>query len=227
MNRDKWFLIEIFLVVLVFFGAATLVFAASDIVTIDVNITESSVISVLPDTLNWTGVGVGTEGSVEYLSIQNKGSLNLTNIHTYVDTLVTEAVRPYGSGDPEDYSAGGVLTLENETGTTFYFAGRLEWNWTQDIPNHNWAAVTNPVAWGFFRNTSYEYVWVLGNGSSYGCNDTDAEFAIEPDIDLGTTDTRTPEAGSVTRDAGDANYSYFSVDGAPLNNYCVAAAADC
>ncbi|MHA2309645.1 MAG: hypothetical protein ACXABJ_10230 [Candidatus Heimdallarchaeaceae archaeon] len=208
----------------------TVSYAANDNVTIDVNVSETSSIIVIPSAINWTGLATSTEGSIRYLTIKNSGSLNVSQIYAYIDTLESEQDRPYGTGDPIEFSAGSLITIRNETDAGYYFAGRLEWNWTQQIPNSNWAAVNDPMAWGYFRNTSSDYVWVLGNGSSYGCNDTDAEFAIEDDIDLGIQDTRTPDdSGIGAPDATDANYGYFSDNrgSSPLNLYCIAAAADC
>jgi len=219
-----------FLAILISFKASTIVLAANDTVTIDVNVTETSSIIVLPETLNWTSTNTGSEGGIKNLTIKNSGSVNVTDMHVYVDTLESEPDRPYGSSDPTEYSAGGVLTIRNESGIgQFFFTGRIEWNWTQDIPNHDWSNVTNPVAWGYFRNTSNDYVWVAGNGTTYGCNDTDAEFAIVDDIDLGTAATRAPDETSITRTGGDENYSYFEVDRAtaPLFRYCVAIPTDC
>ena len=205
---------------------------ANDTVTIDVNVTEAAAIIVLPETLNWTSVATGTAGEVKYLTVKNAGSINVSNIYAYIDTLTTESARPYGSGDPKDFSAGGVITLKNETDTEHYFAGRIEWNWTQDIPNHNWVNVddADAIAWGYFRNTSSDYVWVLGNGTDGRCNETGAEFALEYDVDLGTAATREPE-GPYTLDGGDgdADWGYFSITDAssPLDGHCVAAYWDC
>lgn len=208
----------------------TVSYAANDNVTIDVNVTETSSIIVVPSAINWTNLPTSQEASVKYLTIKNSGSLNVSQIYAYIDTLESEQDRPYGTGDPIEFSAGSVITIRNETDTAYYFAGRLEWNWTQEIPNSNWGAVNDPMAWGYLRNTSSDYVWVLGNGTSYGCNDTDAEFAIEDDIDLGTAETREPDATTIgAPDASDANYGYFSDNRAtsPLYRYCIAAAADC
>jgi len=228
MKKTEFFVL--FLVSLIILTAPTIVHAANDNVTIDVNISESSTIYVLPTTLNWTSADSGQEGGIKNITIQNIGSLNVTQIYINMDTLESEQNRPYGSDDPTEYSSGSVLTIRNESGGQFYFAGRLEWNWTQDIPTHSWAAVTDPVAWGFFRNTSSDYVWVLGNGTSYGCNDTDAQFAIEDDVDIGTLGTRTPDDTSIdTPDTSDENYGYFSDDRAssPTYRYCIAATASC
>jgi hypothetical protein len=205
---------------------------ANDTVAIDVNVTEAAAIIVLPETLNWTSVGTGSAGGVKYLTVKNVGSLNVSQIYAFINTLTTESARPYGSGNPKDFSAGGVITLKNETDSEHYFAGRIEWNWTQDIPNHDWSAVddADAVAWGYFRNTSSDYVWVLGNGTDGLCNNTGAQFALEYDVDLGTATTRQPiGGGSYPRDDGDGNWSYFSINDAssPLYGYCVAAWWDC
>jgi hypothetical protein len=206
--------------------------ATTDTVTIDVNITESATITVLPSVLNWTSVTAGTQSAdIKNLTVKNIGSVNLSQIYAYVDTLTTEPVRPYGLAYPKNYSAGGVLTLRNETDPQFFFAGRIEWNWTQDIPNHDWTAVViaNAKAWGYFRNASNEYVWVIGNGTGGWCNNSATKFAIEDDPDIGTIGTRTPDATSIQLDYNDSLWSYFSINRAtaPLNFSCVATYYDC
>ena len=226
----------LFFVFFVFFVVTTLITPilvladANDTVTIDVNVTESASIIVLPETLNWTGVATGQPGGIKQLTVKNAGSLNVSQIYAYIDTLEGEPSRPYGSSDPLDFSAGGVIAMRNETDINYTFVGRIEWNWTQDIPNHNWGAVTSPISWGYFRNTSNDYVWVLGNGTGGRCNESDAEFAIENEIDLGITTTRTPIGGaSYPVDTQDSTWAYISVNdaGSPLYKYCVAAYWDC
>jgi hypothetical protein len=154
--------------------------------------------------------------------------VNLTNIYAYVDTLEDEAVRPYGFDDPLKYAAGGVIVFKNETYDKFFFAGRLEWNWTEDVGNDDLSAITSPVAWGFFKNTSYEYYWALGNGTGGYCNNTGAEFAISDYPDNGTATTRTPSDTSITLQTG-VDWGYFSINraSAPLYGSCVAAYYDC
>jgi hypothetical protein len=205
----------------------------NDNVTIDVNVSISASITVLPDVLNWTSVIAGTASlDTKNLTIKNTGSINVSNIYAYVDTLITEPVRPYGLASSKNYSAGGVIALKNETdaNSQFFLAGRIEWNWTQDIPNHDWThvGVTNAVAWGYFRNTSNEYVWVVGNGTDGQCL-ADTKFAIEDDRDIGTLETRSPDDASITLNANDSTWAYFSVDRAtaPLNFSCVAVYNDC
>jgi len=224
-----------FLAFLVFFAVSTiitpiLVFAdANDTVLIDVNVTEKAVITVIPATLNWTSVETGEVGGYENLTVKNIGSLNVSQIHGYLDTLETEQSNPYGSGNPLDYSAGGVIAIRNDSNTQYFFAGRIEWNWTQDIPNHNWAAVTSPAAWGYHRNTSNEYVWVLGNGTGGFCNNSATDFAIEEDQDDGSQSARTPVTTYIgAPDSSDANWTYFSISGGSVHDdYCVATYYDC
>ncbi|MEM7817046.1 MAG: hypothetical protein QXZ20_03975, partial [Candidatus Aenigmatarchaeota archaeon] len=217
------FVLLLFFAVFFIFSSTTL--AAQDTVTIDVNISTTAQIILLPESLNWTNVSTGSTGGHKNITLKNAGSVNVSQIYAYVDTLEDESTRPYGSDDPQSYAAGGVLTIKNETDDAYYFIGRLEWNWTQDIPNHVWN-VNSPVAWGYFRNTTNDYVWVLGNGTDGMCNASGAQFKIESDIDLGTQETRTPNVdGGTVETAGD--WGLFTISSSPLAGYCVAAYYDC
>jgi hypothetical protein len=62
-----------------------------------------------------------------------------------------------------------------------------------------------------------------------GCNNTAAIFAIEDQVDNGTTTTRTPDATGITRNGGDENFSYFSMSraGSFMEGSCVALSANC
>jgi hypothetical protein len=203
--------------------------ATGKTMTMDVNVTTTASITIVPTYLNWTQVATGTPGGARNLTIKNAGSVNVSQIYAYVDTLTDETLRPYETGDPSNYAAGGVIAIRNETITTYYFAGRIEWNWTQDIPNHDWSDVTTPVSWGYFRNTSDDYVWVLGSGASGRCNESDAQFSIEDDVDLGTIETRYPENTiALSPSAGDSeNWGYGNITSGALSGHCVAAYQDC
>ncbi len=111
-----------------------------------------------------------------------------------------------------------------------YFNGRIEWNWTTTISNIDLSNLDDPVAWGFFKNTSTEYVWAIGNGTGGLCNNSGAQFGIDDDIDDGTQSTRTPEITNFdTPDNLGANWSVFSIDrtGSPLEGHCVAVHTSC
>jgi hypothetical protein len=131
------------------------------------------------------------------------------------------------------YAAGGLLSIINQTGRDinekFYFIGRLEWNWTDDISNKDLSNLTSYAAFGFFKNISYEYVWAVQSGSDSECNDSGTELALEDDIDIGTKATRTPFTGNIHLDVYGPGYSYFSVSRAssPLDGYCVAVNSTC
>ena len=219
-----------FITMLFFLLSSSAVFAdANDTATIEVNVAEVAQITVMPDLLTWTAVLPGYAGSPKLLDIKNTGSKNVTNIYAYVDTLEDEAVRPYGSPNSTSYAAGGVIVFKNETYDKFFFAGRLEWNWTEDISNMQKTGVTSPVAWGFFKNTSYEYNWLVGNGTDGFCNNTATQFAIEDDVDNGTVETRTPTTTDINCNQADENYTYCSINraSAPLYESCVAIYKDC
>ncbi|MFH1228915.1 MAG: hypothetical protein V1678_00635 [Candidatus Aenigmatarchaeota archaeon] len=207
----------------------TTVLAVYNTTDIDVNISSLSQITLYPNYLFWPQVTVGSMGGYKNITIKNTGSVNVSNIFAWVNTLANESVRPYGNSTASNYSAGGVLTITNETSTKYYYLGRIEWNWTDDIPNHDWTAVTSPVSWGYFRNMSDDYVWVMGNGTAGRCNETGSQFSIETDIDVGTLATRTPGITvSLTASSNDpTRWSYAAITSGTLAGHCVAAYYDC
>ena len=214
-------------------------FAADDSVTVNVTISSVSRIEVNPDTIHWVDVEAGTQSnSPQFVDIKNTGSLNVSQIYAYVDTLEDESQRPYGIDNSTYYGAGGVIVFRNNTFDNYSFAGRIEWNWTSNISNLVQTGVTSPASWGFFKNTSSEYVWLIGNGTNHDpdtdesavwCNNTNAQFSISDIADNGTVATRTPLATSIVLDNGDENYGYFSDNRAssPLYRNCIAISADC
>ncbi len=196
---------------------------------INVTISTLTAIEVSPPSLNWTvEIYPGSVGEKKNITIRNVGSVNVSQIHAYIDTLTTEPQRPYGTQDPSKYSAGGLVVIHNETDSIWRFVGRIEWNWTSKIPDSDLSAVTSPASWGFFRNTTYDYMWVAGNGTDGFCNGTNAEFAIEDDQDDGTIDTRTPTTTSITYNGGFEDWGIFTIGDARVHSgYCVAVYYDC
>jgi hypothetical protein len=182
----------------------------------------------MPTYLNWTQIIIGTAGGHKNITVKNTGSVNVSQIYAYVDTITDEATRPYGSSDASKYAAGGVLTIRNETEAKYYYLGKLEWNWTEDIPTHQWTDLANITSWGYFRNLTSSYVWAIG-GTNGTCNDTAIQLALEDDVDTGVSETRYPRTASIDNNGADANWSYFSVNRntAPLYRYCIAVYKDC
>jgi hypothetical protein len=204
--------------------------ADDDSATINVSIQAVSEITVFPNALAWNNVQPGKAGGTKLLDIRNTGSLNVTNVYAYVDTMVDETIRPYGTANATNYAVGGVIVFTNETYNKFFFAGRQEWNWTEDISNMNKGNVNSPAAWGFFRNTSFEYNWLVGNGTNGTCSNNSAtQFAISDYADNGTNVTREPTTGSIDCNVYDENYTYCSVNrgSAPIYESCVAIYKDC
>jgi hypothetical protein len=202
---------------------------ANDNVTINVTIETTAEITVSPPYLFWS-VSPGHAATPALVDIKNTGSINVSQIYIYSSTLDAEAARPYGSSSTISYASGGIVVVHNDTdlNTTNWFVGRLEWNSTSDVSNKNLAAIDTPVAFGFFRNTSYEYFWGLGNGTDGQCNNTGAQFGLNDAIDNGTVASRTVDVTSVSLTPA-TDWGLFSVSRAssPLETYCVAAFYDC
>jgi len=207
--------------------------AAETSANITVNVTVAAVaeITVVPNYLNWTNIYPGSAGVVQTVDVKNTGSLNVSNIYIYASTLTDETTRPYGTGDPSKYSAAGVIVVKGDSDNVPKFVGRIEWNWTDAISGADFSYVNNVKAWGFYKNTSFEYVWAVGaDPTTNRCNDTNARFAISDIPDDGSTVARTPTTTGISRSGGDANFGYFSVSGrAAFGNepVCVAVASDC
>jgi hypothetical protein len=202
--------------------------APNDTVTINVTVEQVSQITVFPHTLLWNALP-GYNGTPALVDIINTGSNNVSSIYAYVDTLQSEPFRPYGSPNSLNYSAGSVITFMNNSYNKYFFAGRLEWNSTADISNMIYTGVTSPRAWGFFRNTTYEYNWLVGNGTGGWCNNTATQFAISDYPDNGSASTRTPDKATINCDQADQNYTYCSISRAtaPLYESCAAIYYDC
>ncbi len=232
--KNWLFLVAVGIGGLIILGTSGVTFAyGDDNVTVEVSIGQLSEITVSPSIINWSDILPGTAAGTVTVDVQNTGSSNISNMYAYVTTITNETDRPYGSSYAGDYSAGAVVTFRNETTSTYYWAGRVEWNWTESIANTDRSAVDDPVGEGFLRNASAAFYWTIGNGSGSPtlgqCNDSLAQFAIEDDADNGTIESRTPSISGVTRNGGDTNFSYFSITRAGhfLDGTCVAVGWEC
>ena len=208
---------------------------ANTTTTVDVSVALVAQITVLPTSLTWTDVVPSSTGGLRNLTVRNTGSLNVSSLYMYTDTIQDERVNPLSSSNASSYAAGGVVVVKNQTTSqNFYFTGRLEWNSTNSIASADYSAVDDPVSYGFFKNTSAEYVWVIGNGTyitvesntTGACNSSATQFAIETDFDTGVGSTRTPNI-LASYIANDTNYTYMSFASGPLNGYCVAINKTC
>jgi hypothetical protein len=221
--------------------SATSVLAASytDTSTIQVGITSTLQIDIYPSTLNWGSLAPGAEGAFKNLTIENTGSVNVTNMYAYMDTLTVESGDPWRNANGQPYavnfSAGGFLVMKNSTGGpgTYYYVGREVWNETQWIEGMT-NEVTSLKAWGWYRNATAgqsdstgRYLWELGNGTAGRCNETGSQFKIETGEDRPSSRQLDPaeEALYVT---GNGQWGIFNMTGnGPLANQCIAAYYDC
>jgi hypothetical protein len=219
--------------ILLTFPKAT--FGAADNATINVTVGDISEITVDPSFLGWT-VSPCDASVAKLLDIRNTGSLNVSQIYAYVSTLNNETSRPYGKDIASLYAATGVIVLRNETDSPMYFAGRLEWNWTEDISNKDLSnmgagctGVGGNCSWGFVRNTSYEYMWAVSNGTGGVCNESGTQLGLESDLDNGTAGSREPETGGIGTVQTVPDYGIFSITRSShlLTNSCVAVSRDC
>ena len=237
MNAIIYILVSLILVALLM-GFSNFTYAADANITVNVSIGTLSQISVNPTFINWTNIIPGTAGGLQQIEVTNSGSVNVTNLYVYTNTLAVEDDRPYSGSDPTQYSSTGLVVIRNNTNTTLYFAGRIEWNETQNLSNSDFSAVSTVdstlSSFGFFRNASYEYVWAVGSNSTTGwCNGTatigGVSFALESDTDTGTVATRTPTTAGITKDGADAQWTYFRINraGHILNDHCVAVNRTC
>jgi hypothetical protein len=234
MNKGKeifFVLVALFILAIMFSSKSDYSYAADFNVSVDVNISAYTEITVSPAFLNWTNIIPGTAGGIKYVDIRNTGSTNITNLYSFITTLENETARPYGSSNPDSYSAGGVVVVRNESLDKYWWAGRLEWNWTQTISNTDQSDIpaSSRAAEGFFRNASVSYYWAAGNGTAGLCSGSGSIFALEDDADTGAVSTRTPTASSISRDGGDSEYSYFSISRGTnfLNGACIAVSSNC
>ena len=225
----------VLLLVIIFSLSSSVISFADAYNTTDINVSIESVgkITISPNFINWSNVAPGSTGGAQTIEVSNIGSINVTDLYAYMNTVTVETSRPYGSDEASSYASGGVVVLRNQSYENLSWVGRLEWNWTNTISNIDMSNLDDPVAWGFYKNASREYVWAIGNGTdgtTSVCNDTGVQFGIDDDVDDGTIDTRTPEITDFTTpDATGPDWSIFSIDrvGSPLFGQCVAVWVNC
>lgn len=207
---------------LLFLIPSAIAVKVSDSISITVQVSELTMVDINPTSLSWNGtkaVAPGGEGVEQAIQIENIGSTNITYIwfnNTY------PASNPFGTGINTSYNAGNFIVIRrNQTGEKFFFPNRVEYNMSKvEI------YLTLPSGWishGRFRNSSYEYFWVVEPGSGNLCNQSDAVFRIgeEPhtQTQTGSTDLTTCDVGCVSGPnpckqftlTGSQNYGYADI----------------
>ncbi len=151
--------------------------------TINVNVTEKTIVDIQPKALSWVGVEPGTENStttsgISTVTIENLGSTNITKVwfsNSYPHS------RPFGTADPNAYDPGNFVVITNSSYSTgggtslpYYFINRVEY----PEPYHDFVKVPiqcETPTYCFksrFRNASKEYFFIVDNSSTGRCDDT-------------------------------------------------------
>lgn len=136
---------------------------------ISVQIATQVWINIDPATLSWTGVnpgGIGdntTEANGYHgIQIENIGSRNISLIWL---NATYPSSRPFVSGHAANYDAGNFVAVARE-GEEFFFPNRCEYNESRSLiylrgPSGRMPPDTGRVSYGRFRNTSWEYFWMV------------------------------------------------------------------
>jgi len=203
---------------------------ASNQTNVTINVSALMEITILPSKVIWSPVLPASIGGLKYIIIKNTGSLNISSVYFYADTLTSEPNNPVGLS-ADKYSSGSVLVIrKNESGAKFYYVGRLEWNVSKPS-NAGGTNCQNAIAWGYYRNVSGNYLWCLINGSeinaTHGCNSTGTALFIESDIDDGNPNTEQPNIQAQVDSLSEADWGIFYFTSGPLADYCVATYRTC
>lgn len=221
--------------------------APNDTTNVSVSIASEASVSVTPNLFNFSDMGLQTENFSDHsklqLIIKNDGSTNISSVYANPDTLDSEQDNPLGSSNPEEYAAGRFLWIKNET-SGFYHAGTLTWNRTEEAggkPSGMQGLLSNTVSWGFYRNSTGDYLWELApnstnsgtkNGNWYFCNTStteDPQLRIKNVTDDGSNRDMSASATTRTYDLTTKNgdWSETFVSNGPLKDHYVAANSDC
>jgi len=174
---------------------------------VTVQIASKTAADINPAEFIWLGVNPGSVGGPSEevnnyyaIQIENIGSHNITKIWfnaTYPSS------RPFASGTNSTYDTGNFVVLAQEGTNNFYFPNRLEFNESRSIvylrdPSGNLPVDGNSYSYGRFRNSSYEYFWMVSRGD----NCVSQTFYIGEDPHTETQTGTTNFQGATTDDDG-------------------------
>ncbi len=138
----------------------------TDTATIDIDVSELTLIDMNPAEFSWTGVDPGTNTTTKQVQIENIGSTNFSKMWFNV---TQPGSRPFATGSNASYNAGNFVWIarENKSADSDYFAvDRLEFNESRSLiyltdPGSNIPPDGSTYRYGRFRNTSFEYFWFV------------------------------------------------------------------
>ena len=195
-------------------GTAT----ANRTISIYVTVSEVTIVSVTPDSLNWTNVAPGSSGSPKAIMVENMGSTNVTRV--WFNASFPSSL-PYGSSNFNLHDAGNFVVIrKNQSGALWYHPNLVEYNESELIYLTLPAGVKTH---GRFRDGQSEYFWALANESTGNCTNGTFYLGVDPhnSTQQGTIDfsscglsltgraTSGCRTGSLTR--LDANWGYADI----------------
>ena len=216
---------------------------ATDNITVSVNVSNVTQITVLPNSITYTQIQPGANSIPQNVTVKNTGSANVSNIYVTGSARTDEVTNPLGRGDPNLHSSAGLFFIQNETTTSNYtHIGKVEWNLTRlfggivlNLPSNtlNWSA-------GWYRNATdditdqvndvvdNEFLWKVENGTCSGvpgtgwCNCTDTTFRIIGYPENNTANPATARdfssstyLSSFTATGNSSEFAVFSVGSVP------------
>ena len=198
-----------------------LVIAATDTDTATFDVTVSSIvmIDIQPNSTSWTAYPGNTTPAVDF-SLVNIGSSNITSIYL---TATEPSSMPFGTTTATNWDAGNFLEVSNDTGTTYYFVNRVEFN-ESDWPDYL-TLPSNAKAVGRFRIADNEYFWALESGL-VNCSNGTIYIGTTPHTPSDSGDTNLTDNSHTLQQ--DGSLTHGLVD-AKIGNqwYCIVVDADC
>jgi hypothetical protein len=218
-----------------------------DEITVDVNISEATILDVNPNSTAWYGLSIGETSSDASFSVENIGSRSITTIEANVTYNTTN---PYGSSNADAFDAGNfiIMNSSNVSDGTFYYIVKREWNESRPdyvIPPASWTDGEGDGSFIKFKSaqpgssSGLEYFMFTNQSDgheTYNCSNGTLLISNFRHTKAETGDIDFTEAGnftSVTLTDGSDGYGYGNVSieaGNPnhdLDFYCVRVAQDC
>ncbi len=214
----------------------------SESANVSVSINGLIQVDINPADFAWTSLdpgGVGdndTEANNFFaLQVENIGSRNIT--HVWFNATYPTA-NPFGVGTAANTNAGNYIVLANESGTSFAFINRVEYNATNALvyltdPDGNMPPNSGQFMYGRVHNASNEYFFMINKSLTGQCNGSATLYIgniSHSKTQTGTVDFDTSgetENFTLTVHPDDPQWGYADITAGPFQNYCVAVDENC
>ncbi|RLE10229.1 hypothetical protein DRJ04_09365, partial [Candidatus Aerophobetes bacterium] len=195
----------------------------TDTATFDVTVSPIVMIDIQPNSTNWTAYPGNTTSAVDF-SLVNIGSKDIVNI--YLSNTEPTSM-PFGTSTATNWDAGNFLEISNDTGTTYYYANRIEFN-ESEWPDYL-TLPDNTQAVGRFRIADNEYFWALvSTDSPVNCTNGTIYIGTTPHTPSDSGDTDLTDNGFPLQQGNEANQNYGFVDATiGGQGYCIVVNGTC